>query len=96
MRGRGIGRDGYRVFAQMIRDVGFVTSGGPSPTLDKNIGIAMVPAEMANPGRAIEIEIRTRRVEAETVADAVLFPREKVDKSRCIRQTIAIPKNTSG
>jgi aminomethyltransferase len=66
MRGRGIGRDGYRVFADGS-DVGYVTSGGPAPSLDKNIGIAMVPAEMAEPGRPIEIEIRTRRVEAETV-----------------------------
>ncbi len=75
MRGRGIGRDGYRVFAEGS-DVGYVTSGGPSPTLDKNIGIAMVPAEMAEPGRAIEIEIRTRRVEAETVATP-FYSREK-------------------
>jgi aminomethyltransferase len=75
MRGRGIGRDGYRVFAG-DSDVGFVTSGGPSPTLDKNIGIAMLPAEMAEPGRPIEIEIRTRRVEAETVATP-FYSREK-------------------
>ncbi|MCB1021935.1 MAG: glycine cleavage system aminomethyltransferase GcvT [Bryobacterales bacterium] len=75
IRGRGIGRDGYRVFADGS-DVGFVTSGGPSPTLGKNIGIAMVPAEMAVPGRPIEIEIRTRRVEAETVS-LPFYTREK-------------------
>ncbi|MEZ5397723.1 MAG: glycine cleavage T C-terminal barrel domain-containing protein [Bryobacterales bacterium] len=73
--GRGIGRDGYRVFANDSA-VGFVTSGGPSPTLYKNIGIAMVPVEMAEPGRPLEIEIRTRRVEAETVP-VPFYTREK-------------------
>jgi aminomethyltransferase len=66
MRGRGIGRDGYRVYAG-DEDIGWVTSGGPAPALGKNIGVAMVQAELANPGRPIEVEIRTRRVEAETV-----------------------------
>ena len=75
MRGRGIARDGYRVYVDGA-DVGYVTSGGPAPALDKNIGIAMVPAELAKPGRTIEIEIRTRRVEAETVPTP-FYSREK-------------------
>ena len=76
MRGRGIGRDGYRVFAG-DDDVGFVTSGGPAPALGKNIGMALVAAELAKPGNEIEIEIRTRRVEAETVATPFYSRKEK-------------------
>jgi len=66
MRGRGIGRDGYPVFAG-DQAIGQVTSGGPAPSLGKNIGLAMLAAENSGPGSAIEIEIRGRRIEAETV-----------------------------
>jgi aminomethyltransferase len=66
MRGRGIGRDGYRVFAGG-EDCGWVTSGSPSPLLQKNIGLCMLPVAHAASGRPIEIEVRARRVEAETV-----------------------------
>ncbi len=66
MRGRGIARDGYRVFVDGA-DAGWVTSGSPAPFLRKNIGLAMLPAAEARLGRAIEIQIRDRRVEAELV-----------------------------
>ena len=66
MRGRGIGRDGYRVFAGG-EDRGWVTSGSPSPLLQKNIGLCMLPVADAAAGRPVEILIRERRVEAETV-----------------------------
>jgi glycine cleavage system T protein (aminomethyltransferase) len=66
MRGRGIGRDGYRVFAEG-EDAGWVTSGSPSPLLQKNIGLCMLPVAHGAAGRLIEIEIRERRVEAEIV-----------------------------
>src|SRR3984893_12921154 len=38
MLGRGIGRDGYEVYVDGV-PAGWVTSGGPSPTLNKNIGL---------------------------------------------------------
>jgi aminomethyltransferase len=41
-----------------------VTSGGPSPTLNKNIGMAMLPVGAAEPGQRIEILIRNQPVEA--------------------------------
>ena len=66
MRGRGIGRDGYEVLLDG-KPAGWVTSGSPSPTLGKNIGLCYLPAERATPGQRIEIVIRNQAVEAETV-----------------------------
>ena len=67
MRGRGIGRDGYEVYLDGA-PAGWVTSGGPSPTLNKNIGLCYLPAEQAMPGQAIQIVIRNQPVDAVTVA----------------------------
>jgi aminomethyltransferase len=65
MTARGIARDGYEVLLNGDR-AGWVTSGGPSPTLNKNIGLCFLPPEAAEPGRAIEILIRDQPVEART------------------------------
>jgi len=66
MRGRGIGRDGYEVFLNGAA-AGWVTSGGPSPTLGKNIGLCYLPLEHAVPGKNIQIIIRNQPVDAVTV-----------------------------
>ena len=66
MRGRGIGRDGYEVLVNG-EPAGWVTSGSPSPTLNKNIGLCYLPIQYAKPGQKIEIMIRNQAVEAETV-----------------------------
>ncbi len=66
MRGRGIARDGYQVLVDG-RSCGWVTSGGPSPTLNKNIGLCYLPTEFATLGRAIQVVIRNQSVDAETV-----------------------------
>jgi aminomethyltransferase len=66
MRARGIARDGYEVLVDGRR-AGRVTSGGPSPTLNKNIGLCYLPAELATVGRPIQVLIRGQAVEAETV-----------------------------
>jgi aminomethyltransferase len=47
--------------------VGRVTSGSPAPYLKKNIGMAYVPAEMANEGRELQIDVRGRAVAARVV-----------------------------
>ncbi len=66
MRGRGIGRDGYEVRVGG-QPAGWVTSGGPSPTLNRNIGMCYLPADLAQPGTVIEVVVREQPVEAVTV-----------------------------
>lgn len=66
MRGRGIARDGYPVM-RGGEQIGFVTSGSPAPYLDKNIGMALLQTAAAESGGAIDIQVRTRGVEAEIV-----------------------------
>jgi aminomethyltransferase len=67
MRGRGIGRDGYEVMVNGQK-AGWVTSGGPGPTVGQNIGLCYLPVELAVPGTAIQVVIRGVGVDAETVA----------------------------
>jgi aminomethyltransferase len=66
MRGRGIGRDGYEVYLDGA-PAGWVTSGSPAPSLNKNIGLCYLPVEHAQPGRTIQIMIRNQPVDAVTV-----------------------------
>lgn len=66
MRGRGIARDGYEVFIGG-EPAGWVTSGGPSPTLNRNIGLCYLPADRAGVGQQIQVLIRGQLVDAVTV-----------------------------
>jgi len=66
LRGRGIGRDGYEVYVGGA-PAGWVTSGSPSPALNKNIGLCYLPADRAQTGRAIQVMIRHQPVDAVTV-----------------------------
>jgi aminomethyltransferase len=63
---RGIGRDGYEVFYDG-KAAGWVTSGGPAPTLNKNIGLCYLPLDYSVPGTPIQISIRNAPVAAVTV-----------------------------
>ncbi|MSV30123.1 MAG: glycine cleavage system aminomethyltransferase GcvT [Bryobacterales bacterium] len=67
MIGRGIARDGYPVLIDGS-PAGWVTSGSPSPTLGKNIGLCYLPVEHAATGRAIQVIVREQPVDAVTVA----------------------------
>lgn len=66
MKDRGIGRDGYEVWVEG-KPAGWITSGGPSPTLNKNIGLCYLPVEKAVSGVPIQIIIRNAPVNAATV-----------------------------
>lgn len=66
MKGRGIARSGYPIISSG-QEVGRVTSGGYSPTLNANIGLGYVPIDKARVGTELEIVIRDRPVLAEVV-----------------------------
>ncbi len=67
MRDRAIARDGYEVLVDGVPS-GWVTSGGPSPTLNRNIGFCYLPVAAARPGVAIQVVVRGRPAAGETVA----------------------------
>jgi aminomethyltransferase len=67
VRGRGIARHGYPVFAG-DRRTGVVTSGTVSPTVGQAIAMAYVATADATPGTMLDVEIRGQRVPAEVVA----------------------------
>jgi aminomethyltransferase len=66
VRGRGIARHGYDVFAD-ARHTGVVTSGTQSPTLGLPIAMAYVTPSEAAPGTIVDVGIRDQRVPAEVV-----------------------------
>lgn len=67
MLGRGIGRDGYEIQIEGVK-AGWVTSGGPGPTVGKNIGLGYLPVDRATPGQKIEVMVRNQPVEAQVCA----------------------------
>jgi aminomethyltransferase len=64
---RGIARDGYGCFDESGREVGWVTSGSPSPTLEKNIALAYVPPSLAAVGTTLYVEIRGQKYKARVI-----------------------------
>jgi aminomethyltransferase len=67
MMDKGIPRHGYKVFANG-EEVGFITTGTQSPTLKKNIGLALMKTEFAGLGSEVEVEIRGKRLKAKVIA----------------------------
>jgi len=75
MTERGIARDGYEVYLDG-QPAGWVTSGGPSPTLNKNIGLCYLPSDRAAIGTRIEIMIRNQPAGA-VIVPSPFYKREK-------------------
>ncbi|MDP3975726.1 MAG: glycine cleavage system aminomethyltransferase GcvT [bacterium] len=76
MLDRGIARQHYPIFFGS-EQVGEVTSGTPSPTLGKNIGMGYVRSDLIEPGTELEIEIRGKRTMAKVVALPFYIPAYK-------------------
>jgi len=63
---RGVARAGYPL-AHAGEEVGVVSSGAPSPTLGKSIGLGYVPPALAEPGTRLEVRVRGRGLAAQVV-----------------------------
>ena len=63
---RGIPRHGYPVFADGA-EIGEVTTGTQSPTLKKNIGLALIKSEYAVIDGEVTVEIRGKQLKAKVV-----------------------------
>ena len=66
MTGRGIARHGYKVFHK-AKEIGMVTSGTFSPTLNKAIGLAFIDIDFSAPDTPIEVAIRDTMTPAKIV-----------------------------
>lgn len=73
---RGIPRSHYQVYAGE-RLIGEVTSGTQSPTLKRNLGLALILAEYAAVGTEVEVDIRGKRLKA-AVVKAPFYKRNAV------------------
>ncbi len=63
----GIPRNGATIYSLDGKEVGVVTSGAFSPTLNLNIALAFLPLELGQPGNRVAVEIRRQKVTVETV-----------------------------
>jgi aminomethyltransferase len=66
MQGRHIARHGYPIIFE-CETVGEVTSGTLSPTLNRAVALAVVPAKLAKIGQQLEVEIRGKNYPATVV-----------------------------
>lgn len=67
MKDRGIPRHGYEVLGNGEK-IGFVTTGYFSPTLKKNIGLALVSADYSQLGTEISVVVRNKPLKAEVIS----------------------------
>jgi aminomethyltransferase len=61
---RGIPRHGYPIIDAAGHNIGVVTSGTQSPTLNKAIGMGYVKTEFAKPDTEIFVQIRDKNIKA--------------------------------
>jgi len=65
--GRGIARHGYPLLDLDGNTVGVCTSGSPSPTLGKNIGLGYLLSSMTKVGTRFKVDCRGKLIEAVVV-----------------------------
>jgi aminomethyltransferase len=79
MEGRPVARDGYPVFVEGAAR-GQVTSGAPSISLGRNIGLAYLPVGHSANGMPIQVQVRGRLEDAEVVPTP-FYKRRQQDES---------------
>ena len=67
MLDRGIARNGYTILNEKYEEIGFVTSGTMSPSLQKSIGMGYVNSEYAKSDTKLYIHIRNKKLKAQVV-----------------------------
>ncbi len=67
LTGRGIARNGYKVFSIDSKEIGVVTSGTLSPSLDKAIAMVRLFPKVGKMGEKVLVEMRNKRVEGRIV-----------------------------
>jgi aminomethyltransferase len=77
MIGRGIARGDYEIRSVEGERIGYVTTGMPSPTLGKNLGLGYVPTELAREGSEFDVVVREKPVRARVVKTPFYKPRYK-------------------
>jgi aminomethyltransferase len=85
MTGRGIARHGYPIYSPDAdagaAPIGTTTSGGPAPTVGKNVALGYLPVELARAGARLSVDCRGKRVDAEVV-EGPFYKRDKEPKER--------------
>ena len=71
LKDKGIPRHGYPVYAEG-KEIGVVTTGYLSPSLEKTIGMALIDADYAALGTEIEIGIRKNMAKAQVISKRFL------------------------
>ncbi len=76
---RGIPRTGYKVF-QDGEEIGVITTGTQSPTLKKNIGLALVKSNKADIDTELFVEIRNKQILGKVIPTP-FYKRKKIGQS---------------
>ena len=63
---KGVPRQGYEVQVEG-KNAGYITSGSFSPTLKKNIALALIEVSHAVPGSRVDVVVRNKALKAEVV-----------------------------
>lgn len=83
---RGIPRPHYPIYADGVQ-IGEVTTGTQSPTLKRNLGLALIDSRHAAVGTPLEIGIRGKRLKAEVVRTP-FHKRTRAPKASDAKETI--------
>lgn len=86
MIGRGIARSHY-LLQKNGEEIGFVTSGSFSPTLNKNIALGLIRADLAVQGGVLEVLVRGKTVQAKIIP-TLFYKRVKVQAKQIVQTSL--------